>query len=79
MLPQAAMNFLTQSAKDARTTLPKANESLFIAGVLDSFSLVDFVTVLEKECHIRIDDAQLRPENFDTILKIEAFLQKIGA
>ncbi len=79
MLPKAAINFLTQAAKDARTALPNANESLFTKGVLDSFSLVDFVTVLEKECDIRVDDAELRPETFDTIAKIEAFLQKVGA
>lgn len=79
MLPKAAIDFLTQAAKDARTTLPNPTESLFTKGVLDSFSLVDFVTVLEKECGIRIDDSQLRPETFDTIAKIEAFLEKIGA
>lgn len=79
MLPKAAIDFLTQAAKDARTALPNPTESLFTKGVLDSFSLVDFVTVLEKECKISIDDSQLRPETFDTIAKIEAFLEKIGA
>jgi acyl carrier protein len=79
MLPQAALNYLTQAAKDARTSLPAANASLFQAGVLDSFSLVDFVSLLEKEYDIQIDDKDLRPENFDTIAKIETYLTQAGA
>jgi acyl carrier protein len=78
MLPNAALSFLNHAAIAARTELPDSNSSLFRAGVLDSFSLVDFVTLLESECGIRIDDADLRPENFDTIAKIETFLEKAG-
>ena len=77
MLPEAVLTFLNQAAKDARTKLPDANESLFLAGILDSFSLVDFVTVLEKECGIKVDDDQLRPENFDTLAKVEAFVARV--
>jgi acyl carrier protein len=47
-----------------------------MSGVLDSFSLVDFVTLIESECGIRIDDSDLRPENFDTISKVHAFIER---
>jgi acyl carrier protein len=50
---------------------------LFLAGVLDSFSLVDFVTVLESECGIRVSDDDMRPENFDTLAKVEAFVARV--
>jgi acyl carrier protein len=70
------MSFLKKAAVEARTALPDRDSSLFLSGVLDSFTLVDFVTVLECECSIRIDDADLRPENFDTIAKVEAFLSR---
>lgn len=74
MLSATIMVFLDQAAKEARTELPDRNSSLFLSGVLDSFTLVDFVTVLESECNIKIDDADLRPENFDTIAKVEEFI-----
>ena len=45
MLTQAVMAFLDQAAKEARTELPDRNSSLFLSGVLDSFTLVDFVTL----------------------------------
>jgi len=75
MLPDSVMTFLIQSAKEARTELPDRDSSLFLAGVLDSFTLVDFVTLLESECGVRINDADLRPENFDTIARVEQFIQ----
>lgn len=76
MLSQEVMTFLQLAAKEAQTELPDRNSSLFVSGVLDSFTLVDFVTLLEGECDIKIDDADLRPENFDTIAKVEAFIRR---
>ncbi len=76
MLPEIVLNYLQQSAKQARTELPAYNASLFSAGVLDSFALVDFVALLETECGIRVADAELRPENFDTMAKVETFIAR---
>lgn len=76
MLPEGVMTFLQNAAKDARIELPDNGVSLFSSGVLDSFTLVDFVTLLESECGIKIDDADLRPENFDTIAKVEEFVRR---
>jgi acyl carrier protein len=77
MLPAGVMNFLNQAAAETGTPLPDRDSSLFQSGVLDSFTLVDFVTLLESECNIKIDDVDLRPENFDTIAKVEAFIRRI--
>ena len=79
MLTKGVMAFLDQAAKDARTELPDRNSSLFLSGLLDSFTLVDFVALLESECNIKIGDAELRPVNFDTIAKIEAFVKRAQA
>ena len=76
MLTTGVMSFLEEAARQARTALPAPDGSLFLAGVLDSFSLVDFVTLLESEFGIRIPDADLRPENFDTLAKVEAFIAR---
>ncbi|HJZ68604.1 MAG TPA: acyl carrier protein [Blastocatellia bacterium] len=77
MLTEGVMAFLNQAATEAQTSVPDRNSSLFLSGVLDSFTLVDFVTVLESECNIKIDDTDLRPENFDTIAKVEAFVSRV--
>jgi acyl carrier protein len=76
MLPESVTTFLNQAAEQARTALPDRDSSLFLSGLLDSFTLVDFVTVIESECNISVDDKDLRPENFDTIAKIESFIER---
>jgi acyl carrier protein len=76
MLPETVMSFLSDAARQSRATMPSRDESLFQSGLLDSFSLVEFVTLIESECGIRIDDADLRPANFDTIAKVEAFIER---
>jgi acyl carrier protein len=76
MLPQGVIAFLDRAATEGRTSLPDRDCSLFLSGILDSFTLVEFVTVLEKECGIRIDDGDLRPENFDTISRVEDFVRR---
>lgn len=78
MLPNAIINYLQQAAKEARTEMPDRNTSLFEAGLLDSFSLVEFVTLLENELGIRVSDADLRPETFATIAKIEGYIAQAG-
>jgi acyl carrier protein len=53
---------------------PNPDESLFDSGTLDSFTLPDLVTGLEKEFNVKIPDSDLVPERFDTVTKIEAYL-----
>ena len=76
MLPKGVIAFLDRAATEGRTSLPDRDCSLFLSGILDSFTLVEFVTVLEKECGIRVEDADLRPENFDTISKVEDYVRR---
>ena len=78
MLPNKILIYLNQAAKEARAEMPENNTSLFEAGILDSFSLVEFVTLLENEFGIRVSDAELRPETFETMAKIEGYLSKAG-
>ncbi len=54
---------------------PSPEESLFESGLLDSFSLADLVSALEKEFSIRIPDSDLRPRKFDSIVRIEAYVE----
>ncbi|MGH9761886.1 MAG: acyl carrier protein [Blastocatellia bacterium] len=76
MLSESLMQFLREAASGARVSLPDRDSSLFLSGVLDSFSLVDFVTVIEAEYGIKVDDPDLRPENFDSIARVEQFIDQ---
>lgn len=54
---------------------PAPEESLFESGLLDSFTLTDLVTALESEFSIRIPDSDLTPRKFDSIARIQAYVQ----
>jgi acyl carrier protein len=53
---------------------PGINESLFDSGYLDSFALTDMVVELEQEFGLTIPDADLSPRLFDSIARIEHYL-----
>ncbi len=53
---------------------PAVDESLFDSGILDSFALPDLVSALEQEFSIQIPDSDLNPRKFDSIERIEQYL-----
>jgi acyl carrier protein len=54
---------------------PSPEESLFESGMLDSFSLADVIAALESEFSIRIPDSDLSPRKFDSVARIQAYIQ----
>ena len=50
-------------------------ESLFENGLLDSFALPDLVSALEQEFSIKVPDRDLNPRKFDSIARIDTYLQ----
>jgi len=57
---------------------PDDDESLFESGLLDSFALPDLVGALEQEFSIKIPDRDLNPRKFDSISRIETYLEDHG-
>jgi acyl carrier protein len=53
---------------------PDPEESLFDAGLLDSFALPDMVSALEQEFGIQIPDSDLNPRKFDSISRIDQYV-----
>lgn len=54
---------------------PDPDESLFSSGLLDSFTLPDFVSGLEQEFGVTVPDSDLSARKFDTVEKVEAYLE----
>jgi acyl carrier protein len=57
-----AMNILKQPKR-----ILKPDEPLISSGLIDSFSLVDVALLVEDTYGVRIDDAELNAETFDTL------------
>jgi acyl carrier protein len=54
------------------------SESLFDTGVLDSFGLQDLVTELEHIFDVKIPDGDLTPRKFESVERIEQYLEEHG-
>jgi len=74
-LPSAVLSFLNENAKSAGVPEPTVNDDLFKMGVLDSFSLVDFVSVVEAECGIKVPDEDINAGNFQTVDGISRYVE----
>ncbi len=53
---------------------PAPDESLFDSGVLDSFTLADMVAEIEKSFSVKVPDADLNPRKWESIERIESYL-----
>ena len=58
-----------------REGTPAPGESLFDSGMLDSFALPELVSALEQEFSIQIPDSDLNPRKFETLERIQAYLE----
>ena len=58
-----------------KSEVPDADESLFDSGFLDSFALPDTVGELEREFNIKIPDSDLHPRKFESIARIESYIE----
>ncbi len=56
-------------------TVVANDESLLGAGVIDSTGVLELIGHLEETYHLTFEDDELIGENFDSILKITAFLK----
>lgn len=61
--------------RDDRTDIADT-ESLLEAGLIDSTGILELVAFLESEFGIRIADADIVPDNLDSIAKIVAYVER---
>jgi acyl carrier protein len=73
-LPREVIDYLSQTAEREGLAAPQPGGDLFATGILDSFSLVDFINVLEQACAIKVPDADVNPGTFQSIEKIENYV-----
>ena len=72
---QAKLRAIIQTvANDNKDLQPGLDESLFESGLLDSFALPDLVSAIEEGFGVKIPDSDLIPSKFDTISRIEKYL-----
>jgi acyl carrier protein len=75
-IQKTVRDFIQQNFIFDPNTVLANDESLLGAGVIDSTGVLELIGYLEEKFQLQFGDDELVAENFDTILKITAFLQK---
>lgn len=54
---------------------PEADQSLIRTGILDSLSLLQLIGFIEEQFGIEVQDEDVNPQNFETIVAMKAFIE----
>jgi acyl carrier protein len=75
-IEQKIRQFLTDNFlfREDRASLTDA-ESLLEAGVIDSTGVLELIAFLESEFGLAVDDAEIVPENLDSISRIVGYVK----
>jgi len=68
-------NFLYEESFEELFKSLNDTESLLEKGIIDSVKMLELIAFLEKKYDIKVDDEDLYPENFDTLVAIEDYIK----
>lgn len=70
-------SFIAERLLQKRGAVIDPNESLLERGVVDSVGLLNLITFLESETSVRIPEDEMIPENFDSVVAMEALVARL--
>jgi len=68
--------FITDHFPSARKRALQDTDPLIENGIIDSLGILDVVAFMESEFRLSVEDDELVPENFQTIARITAYVEK---
>jgi acyl carrier protein len=69
--------FIAESILFSSNGYQHGDETSFLDhGILDSMSIMDLVLHVETEFNVKIEDQEITPENFDSIEKLAAYIER---
>ena len=71
--------FIAERLLQDRAAVIDPDESLLDRGAIDSVGLLNLITFLETQTGIRVPEEEMIPENFESVVAIEAFVERMRA
>jgi acyl carrier protein len=54
-----------------------SDESFLASGILDSLGIMQLVAFVESELGVKVPEADLVPENFDSVARVAAYIERM--
>jgi acyl carrier protein len=67
--------FVTTNFYVAEPASLRDDDSLLDKGIIDSTGVIELIGFLEETFGIKVEDAEMMPENLDSIARVSAFVQ----
>ena len=78
-LREELSSFIVERLLQDRKAVVDPNESLLDRGAIDSVGLLNLITFLEQRTGIHIPEDEMVPDNFESVVAIEAFVERMRA
>jgi acyl carrier protein len=69
--------FIAERLLQDRTAVIDPEENLLDRGAIDSVGLLNLITFVEQQTGIRVPEDEMIPENFESVVAIEAFVARM--
>lgn len=75
---QTIRKYIAENILFSGSDYPYSDDTSFLnEGVLDSMNILQLVEFVEKQFHIRVDDQDIVPANFDSVAKLAAYINQL--
>jgi acyl carrier protein len=75
-ISHSTKRFILEHFPSSRRRVLDDKDPLLESGVIDSLGVLDLVAFIETEFKVTVDDEELTPENFQSIARIAAYVEK---
>jgi acyl carrier protein len=70
-------NYIAQNILFSGNGYPYSDDASFLEnGIVDSMNIMELVMFVEETFHLKVEDREIIPENFDSVEKLSLYVEK---
>jgi len=70
-------DYIVQNILFSSNGYPYQDDTSFLEnGIIDSMNVLELVMFVEQKFGVKVEDAEIVPDNFDSIIKLSAFIRR---
>lgn len=79
MIESQIKDFIARNILFSSSGFRYSDDSSFLQeGIIDSLGVMELVAFVEKTFEVKVDDHDITPDNFDSVRKLAAYVQRLS-
>jgi acyl carrier protein len=79
MIETQIKDFIARNILFSSSGFRYSDDSSFLQeGIIDSLGVMELVAFVEKTFEVKVDDHDITPDNFDSVRKLTAYVQRLS-